>query len=95
MSTLILRRLLFIAVLFSGFTPPLVLLGEYEERILPLLEQFCYDCHGDGASKGEVNLEVFEDAAVRLTKHSEWKRVWAVLQDQQMPPQNKKQPKRD
>ena len=29
--------------------------GEFEGRIKPLLEQYCYDCHGDGASEGEVS----------------------------------------
>ena len=65
---------------------------DYEARILPLLETYCYDCHGDGISKGDVDLGAFEDAKTRLSKVAEWKRVWAVLEDQQMPPQNKKQP---
>ncbi|MDE0819960.1 MAG: DUF1592 domain-containing protein [Opitutales bacterium] len=67
---------------------------EYKAHILPLLERYCYDCHGDGSSKGDISLEIFENDKVRLTKHSEWERVWSVVEAQQMPPQNKKQPSR-
>ena len=24
----------------------------FEDNVLPLMEEYCYDCHGDGAKKG-------------------------------------------
>ena len=27
---------------------------EFKEKIEPLLQDYCYDCHGDGAKKGEA-----------------------------------------
>ena len=30
---------------------------EFETGIKPLLEQYGYDCHGEGASKGEISLD--------------------------------------
>ena len=26
----------------------------YQKEILPLLEEYCFDCHGDGVSKGDI-----------------------------------------
>ena len=82
------------AVIIVGLCSHLTGAQEYKAHILPLLERYCYDCHGDGSSKGDISLEIFENDKVRLTKHSEWERVWSVVEAQQMPPQNKKQPSR-
>jgi hypothetical protein len=82
-------------VLIVGLCSHLTGAQEYKAHILPLLERYCYDCHGDGSSKGDVSLDIFENDKVRLTKHSEWERIWSVIEAQQMPPQNKKQPSRD
>ncbi|MBT6959167.1 MAG: DUF1592 domain-containing protein [Opitutae bacterium] len=88
------NKIRFGAVIIVGLCPHLTVAQDYKAHILPLLEQYCYDCHGDGASKGDVSLEIFENDKVRLTTHSEWERVWSVVEAQQMPPQNKKQPSR-
>ncbi|WP_193214849.1 DUF1592 domain-containing protein [Luteolibacter marinus] len=34
-------------------------LADFEDRILPILEDHCYNCHGDGAKKGKVAFDSF------------------------------------
>ena len=31
----------------------------YREDVEPLLAELCFDCHGDGADKGDVALDAF------------------------------------
>ena len=31
----------------------------YDSTILPILRQYCFDCHGDGMDKGGVTLDRF------------------------------------
>ncbi len=53
--------------------------SEFEARIKPLLEQYCYDCHGDGASKGEVSLDDPVNGIHKLDNQELWLRVWKNL----------------
>ena len=49
---------------------------QFESDVLPLLENYCYRCHGDGARKGKVSLD-FEVSGQGLVKDvGLWKRVW-------------------
>ena len=61
-------------------------------EVLPLLEEYCYDCHGDGAKKGDFAM----DELIRLgsfDQHTKkWDRVWKNLYNRNMPPANVPQP---
>ena len=72
-----------------------VVAGEFEARIKPLLEQYCYDCHGDGASKGEVSLDDPVNGIHKLDNQELWLRVWKNLRSDLMPPAKKSQPNAD
>lgn len=37
----------------------------YTKEIIPLLENYCYQCHGDGGTKGKFALDGFKDLADR------------------------------
>ena len=39
---------------------------EFQKKIEPLLQDYCYDCHGDGASKGDFVLDDFTSTAALL-----------------------------
>ena len=69
--------------------------GEFESRIKPLLEQYCYDCHGDGAAKGEVSLDDLEKGLHKLENQELWLKVWKNLRTDLMPPAKKDQPTAD
>ena len=29
----------------------------FKDSVLPLLEEYCYDCHGEGANKGDFAMD--------------------------------------
>jgi mono/diheme cytochrome c family protein len=63
----------------------------YREKVEPVMVTYCFDCHGDGAEKGDVSLD-FADAAEALGELHLWERVWHNLRSHLMPPVEKKQP---
>ncbi|NNC89060.1 MAG: DUF1592 domain-containing protein [Akkermansiaceae bacterium] len=65
--------------------------AEFEEEIGPLLEHYCYDCHGDGSRKGDVSLDEFGDVAAHLADRDHWLAVWRNIRTQIMPPSDKEQ----
>ena len=66
--------------------------GSYTKEVLPLLEEYCYDCHGDGAKKGQMALDSHAGFP-EMTKDSRiWKGVWENLHRRNMPPADKLQP---
>lgn len=64
----------------------------YTKEIAPLLENYCYDCHGDGESKGKLALDDFKDLSTHLQDRKQWLTVWRNLRSQIMPPSDKDQP---
>jgi hypothetical protein len=65
---------------------------DYKKRIEPLLKNYCYDCHGDGANKGEVALDEYTNFTAHVANQKLWLAVWQNLQTQMMPPAKKPQP---
>jgi hypothetical protein len=35
----------------------------WKKDIKPMLENYCYDCHGDGQHKGKLDMDQFSDLA--------------------------------
>jgi len=81
------------ALLGSGLVPGSVQAApDYKKQVLPVLEQYCYDCHGDGTDKGNISLDPL-DAGEDLLKDRElWKLVRHNLVQKVMPPEKKDQP---
>ena len=65
---------------------------EFHKDIQPILEEYCFDCHADGADKGKVAFDEFKSDADRLANRDLWLRVLKNLRAGLMPPQNKAQP---
>ncbi|MGC4014100.1 MAG: DUF1592 domain-containing protein [Luteolibacter sp.] len=64
---------------------------DYEKTIRPLMEAYCYDCHGDEEKpKGGVNLERFSSEALALRDRNSWAGVLEKVESLQMPPPKKK-----
>lgn len=68
---------------------------EFDKEIEPILSDYCYDCHGDGASKGDVVMDEYENLADHLEDHGLWLRAWQNIRSQLMPPSKKAQPERE
>ena len=66
--------------------------ADYQKSIVPLLENYCYDCHGDGASKGSFSLDEFDDLSKHLQDKKLWLHVWQNVRGEIMPPSDKDQP---
>lgn len=65
---------------------------QLHKEVLPLLNQYCWDCHGDGANKGGLNLDGFTNVNAVLAEKKTWERVLSNLRDGSMPPMKKPQP---
>lgn len=65
---------------------------DYTADIEPILINYCYDCHGDGASKGKVALDAHASPADRDKDISFWDRIYKNMEVHAMPPTGKDQP---
>jgi hypothetical protein len=56
----------------------------------PILEKYCFKCHGNGESKGDVTLDKFNTAADVLKDRQLWETVLHHVTTQEMPPSDAK-----
>ena len=67
---------------------PLTFAGD----VKPLLEKYCWDCHGDGMDKGGLSLDPYESEADLLKARKKWEGILFNLDNWLMPPADKEQP---
>lgn len=73
---------LFLPLLARAADP---VLDSFRQEIQPVLDRYCFDCHGNGHNKGGVTLDEFSsEAAVR--DHALWLRVLKNTRSGIMPP---------
>ena len=65
---------------------------EFKKNIQPVLEEYCYDCHGDGEKKGGVALDAFNSSTNFIEGRDVWWRVLKNLRAGLMPPPKKPRP---
>jgi len=89
--TILMTQLLFL------FFLPVLAAGDvtFEKEIKPLLEDYCFDCHGDGTAKGEFSMDDYQDLSKHLDNIEHWLPVWRNVRSQIMPPPKKDQPDLD
>ncbi len=68
---------------------------EFNQKIRPILEDYCYDCHGDGETRGGVALDAFNATTNFTASRDVWWRVLKNLRANLMPPAKKSQPTRE
>ncbi len=69
---------------------------DYEKQIIPLLKKYCYGCHREGKTKGDLNLEPFTTAlSVAKERKLFDKAVDQVQIGDMPPPDDKKAPRPD
>ena len=66
--------------------------SRYHKEIKPILEEFCFDCHGDGRKKGNMSLDEFKDDGDLLDHKTQWFAVLKNVRAGVMPPPGKPQP---
>ena len=60
--------------------------NRFREHVLPVLETYCYECHGDGANEGEMTLDGFATDEELLASRDSWWTVVKNLRSGVMPP---------
>lgn len=73
---------------------PLAVRGQagYEQKIKPLLEQYCFDCHADGSDKGDFTFDKFTDYPALRADMKFWDHVRQQVVTHVMPPEKKDKP---
>ncbi len=64
----------------------------FTRDIQPVLKQYCFGCHGGGKSKGDITLDTYSSLKAVQGNRKLWRTVLEVLEQKQMPPDNKPQP---
>jgi mono/diheme cytochrome c family protein len=64
----------------------------YHRRILPLLQKYCYDCHGDGSDKGDFALDEYPEYSKLIADKVLWDHTRQQLATHVMPPEKKDKP---
>lgn len=62
----------------------------YQKEILPILEDNCYDCHGDGETKGKISFDTFSSTRELMNQPELWVHALKNIRSGLMPPAKKK-----
>jgi mono/diheme cytochrome c family protein len=73
-------------VLAAPADPPVAASKDFNSQVTPLLRQYCYECHGDGASAGDLELDGYETREQMVEATSTWQKVIAYARNHVMPP---------
>ncbi len=65
---------------------------QFDGQIRPILEDYCYGCHGNGVKKGGIVLDSFASDQALLRNHELWSRVLKNVRAGIMPPAGKPRP---
>ncbi|MBI2947732.1 MAG: DUF1592 domain-containing protein [Verrucomicrobia bacterium] len=65
--------------------------ASFRKDIQPILQEYCYDCHGDGTKKGEIAFDELKSGDALLNRELWWK-VLKNLRAGIMPPEKKPRP---
>src|ERR1051325_299177 len=68
--------------------------AQFRKQVQPILSEYCYDCHGDGAKKGNVAFDELKSSEA-LLNHDLWLKVLKNVRAGLMPPEKKAKPSAD
>ncbi len=67
----------------------------YAQRVRPILQKYCFECHGEKTAKNDLRLDTLDPAFRAAQTAATWKEVMGRVADQSedaMPPKGKAQP---
>ncbi len=67
---------------------PKVETATFEKDITPLVEKYCYECHGDGMHKADIALDKFKSSADVAGDAKTWDLVLDKIHRHEMPPED-------
>jgi hypothetical protein len=59
--------------------------ASFEDDIRPLLDKYCFRCHGDKKQKGDVQLSSFHTKRMLIEEHKLWQEVIHQIKSEEMP----------
>ena len=65
---------------------------EFHNKVQPVLQEFCFDCHAAGESKGNVTFDDFKSEQALLGNRELWLKALKNVRAGLMPPPKKAQP---
>ncbi len=65
---------------------------DFTGDVKPLLDSYCFKCHGNGKKKGGLALDAFASLEVAVQDQKTWGHVLETLRVGDMPPDDEKQP---
>ncbi len=66
--------------------------ARWKSEVLPLVQTYCHDCHGDGMKEGELAIDRFDTIAEMQGNREVWKRIRDHIRHRLMPPPDEDQP---
>ena len=66
--------------------------ADFDGKVRPLLETYCYPCHAGEKVKSDVNLGGYKDVVSIQRDPKQWRQVLTQLNERTMPPEKKPQP---
>lgn len=85
---------LLIAALLVVWLPAITLAAkpereqQFKSEVLPLVQKYCFDCHGKGNSEGDFNLDKYDTAQRMLEGRKHWLKVLRRVNAGDMPPKD-------
>ena len=70
-------------------------LTDYRRNIIPLLEEYCLDCHSNDKAEADINFDDFRTIKDIKKESKVWIKVDRMLSSRQMPPRESDQPSDD
>jgi hypothetical protein len=88
------RMRYFVAAILLAVVSPALLAKDdaFKKQIQPILQQYCYDCHGNGKSKGDLTLDKYKTLESIRADRKIWELVLRNIKSGEMPPEKKPQP---
>lgn len=69
--------------------------ADYQTHVVPILKEYCFECHGDGAQEGDLTLDQFSSEDDALAQTDLWWNVLKNVRSHVMPPVGHKRPTSD
>lgn len=64
----------------------------FKTDILPLVQKYCIECHGEKKRRGDITLHTFRDTVGVLKAAATWEAVLDMVESSAMPPEKSPQP---
>jgi len=66
--------------------------ASFEQDLLPFIQKYCADCHGNGSSEGDFALDRYQDLASMHRDRAVWTKLLKLVELESMPPSSADQP---